>query len=230
MATVETASFRPRGGDLDAAVDAVVQAARALAEAGLVAGTSGNLSVRAGDLLAVSATGARLGEFTAEHATIVDLDGRVIEGRMAPTSELALHLEIYRRYAPVSIVHAHPPVATALACVLEELPCIHPDMLELGGSLRVAPYQPFGSQAFARVTADALEGRQAALMSNHGTVTLGDSAGQAVERTRLLEWTAGVYWRSASMGTPRTLSEEQQQELRSAISRIGYGRMHPLDS
>jgi L-fuculose-phosphate aldolase len=228
--TVETASFRPRRGDLAAAVDAIVQAARALAEAGLVVGASGNLSVRIGDLVAVSATGARLGQFSEEHATIVDLDGRVIEGQMAPTSELALHLEIYRRYAPVSIVHAHPPVATALACVLEELPCIHPDMLELGGSVRVAPYQPFGSQAFAQVTADALEGRHAALMSNHGTVAVGESADQAVERTRLLEWAAGVYWRGASIGTPRALSEEQQQELRAAIGRIGYGRMHPLDS
>lgn len=160
----------------------------------------------------------------------MNLQGKVIEGQMAPTSELALHLEIYRRSAPGSIVHAHPPVATALACVLKELPCIHPDMLELGGAVRVAAYQRFGSQAFAQVTAEALENRHAALMSNHGTVTVGETADQAVERTRLLEWAAGVYWRGALIGTPRTLSEEEQQELRSAISRSGYGRMHPLDS
>lgn len=195
-----------------------------------MAGTSGNLSVRTGELLAVSATGARLGELKDEHVTIVDLEGRVVEGRMAPTSELALHLEIHRRYGPGSVVHAHPPVATALGCVLEELPCIHPDMLELGGAVRVAPYQRFGSPAFAQVTADALDNRQAALMSNHGTVAVGDGADHAVERTRLLEWAATLYWRGALIGTPRVLSDEQQRELRSAISQIDYGRMHPLDA
>lgn len=228
MESVETASSKWSRGDLRVIVDAVVHAARALAEAGLVAGTSGNVSVREGDIVAVSATGAQLGQLRAEHVTIVDLEGCVIEGELAPSSELALHLEVYRRFAPESVVHAHPPVATALACVLQELPCIHPDMLELGGAVRVAPYRRFGSQEFAEVTTEALQDRQAALMSNHGTVAIGASADQAVERTRLLEWAAEIYWRGALIGAPRVLSEEQQQELRSTISEIGYGHMHRL--
>jgi L-fuculose-phosphate aldolase len=227
---MEAISSGQRESGLAAATDALVQAAQSLAGAGLVTGTAGNLSVRAGDLLAVTATGARVGELRAEHVTIVDLDGRVVGGQLAPTSELALHLEIYRRFAPGSIVHAHPPVATALACVLDELPCIHPDMLELGGALRVAPYRQFGSQGFAQVTAEALQDRQAALMSNHGTVAIGETPEQAVDRTGLLEWAAGLYWRGALIGTPRVLSEDQQQELRATISRIGYGHIHPLDS
>lgn len=228
MRDVETASSNPSRSDLGVAIGAVVRAARDVAEAGLVAGTSGNVSVRAGDLVAVSATGARLGQLRDEHVTIVDLEGRVVDGQLAPSSELALHLEVYRRFAPESVVHAHPPIATALACVLQELPCIHPDMLELGGAVRVAPYRRFGSQEFAEVTAEALRYRQAALMSNHGAVVIGASAEEAVDRARLLEWAAGVYWRGALIGAPRVLTEEQQRELRSTISEIGYGHMHPL--
>ena len=81
-----------------------------------------------------------------------------------------------------------------------------------------------------QVTAEALQDRQAALMSNHGTVAIGETPEQAVDRTGLLEWAAGLYWRGALIGTPRVLSEDQQQELRATISRIGYGHIHPLDS
>jgi L-fuculose-phosphate aldolase len=210
-------------------VDGLIRAARALAAAELVSGTSGNLSARAGDRIAVTATGARLSQLEARHVTLLDLDGRVLGGELAPTSELALHLEVYRRYEAGAIVHAHPPVATALACVLDELPCVHPDMVELGGPVRVAAYEPFGSVGFARVTAEALTDRQAVLMSNHGTLAIGSDPGQAVDRTLLLEWSAALYWRSAMLGSPRVLSDRQQQELRDTVNRIGYGRLRPLE-
>ncbi len=226
---METAPTGQLADQLHDLVRGLVNAARALAASDLVTGTAGNLSARAGGLIAVTATGARLSRLEAEQVTIVDLDGHVVGGRLAPTSELALHLEIYRRYRAGAVVHAHPPVATALACVLDELPCIHPDMLDLGGAVRVAAYEPFGSREFARVTAEALSDRHAVLMSNHGTLATGDAAEQAVERTRLLEWAAGLYWRAAMIGTPRVLSSRQQQELRETVNRIGYGRLHPLE-
>lgn len=215
--------------DISAAVAAVVEAGHALAAENLVHGTSGNLSVRVGEIVAVTATGASLGELTPDQVTIVDMAGQVLDGRLAPTSELALHLEIYARYRPGAVVHAHPLTATALACVLDELPCLHPDMLELGGSIRVAAYHPFGSREFARATADALADRSAALMANHGTIVLGDDPGQATARTRLLEWAAEVYWRAARIGEPRGLTAAQQEALRARIARTGYGQTRPLD-
>jgi L-fuculose-phosphate aldolase len=226
---VETAPSGETPGELPDLVSGLLDAGRALAGADLVSGTSGNLSVRSGEVVAVTATGARLGQLEAEHVTAVDLDGRVVGGRLAPTSELALHLEIYRRYRVGAVVHAHPPLATALACVLDELPCIHPDMLELGGAVRVAAYEQFGSEAFAQATAEALRDRHAVLMSNHGALGVGEVLEQAVERMRVLEWAAGVYWRAALIGTPRVLSGRQQQELRETVNRIGYGRLHPLE-
>ena len=214
---------------LDTAVSSLVAAARELSAGGLVAGTAGNLSVRMGEQVAVTPTGARLSELEPGQITVVDLSGTVLSGRLAPTSELALHLEVYRRFGPGAIVHAHPPVATALACVIDRLPCLHPDMLDLGGEVRVAPYRLFGSREFAEVTSAALADRQAALMSNHGTIALGQDPAEAAERTRLLEWAATVYWRAAAIGTPRALSPEDQAALRETIVRTGYGHTHPLE-
>jgi L-fuculose-phosphate aldolase len=79
------------------------------------------------------------------------------------------------------------------------------------------------------VTAEALTDRQAVLMSNHGTLAIGSDPGQAVDRTLLLEWSAALYWRSAMLGSPRVLSDRQQQELRDTVNRIGYGRLRPLE-
>src|SRR3954454_569093 len=119
----------------------VATAARRLAADGLVQGTSGNVSARAGDHVAVTPTGGVLAELEAEHVTVVDLDGRVVDGELAPTSEAGLHLGVYRRYDAGAVVHTHAPMATALSTVLDELPCVHYEMLALGGTVRVAPYE-----------------------------------------------------------------------------------------
>lgn len=211
----------PEAGALRAAV---ADASRLLAGAGLVHGSAGNVSARAGELVAVTPTGAELALLEADEITLVDLAGAVVDGTRAPTSELDLHLAIYGRRPAGAIVHTHAPYATALACVLEELPCVHYAMLELGGSVRVAPYRTFGTPELAAVTLAALEGRTAALMSNHGAVAFGEDLEQAVRRSQLLEWACALYSRAASLGPPRTLDERQLGEVAAAIQARGYGR------
>ena len=218
-----------RGDGLAAARAAVADAGRRLAQRGLVLGTSGNLSARHGDRVAVSPTGAVLGELVADDVTVVDLDGTVVAGALAPTSELRLHLEIYRRYDAGAVVHTHAPIATAVACIADELPCIHYQMLELGGPVRVAPYRTFGTPELAAEVATALDGRAAALMSNHGAVTTGSDVMTALQRMLLLEWLCDVWWRAASVGTPRVLDDEEQAAFRAQVDRLGYGRTRPYD-
>jgi L-fuculose-phosphate aldolase len=183
----------------------VADAGRELAAAGLVRASTGNLSARDGARVAITPTGGVLGELTAEQIVVVDLDGAVVEGAFAPTSELAIHLGVYRRYGAGAVVHTHAPVATALSTLLDELPCVHYEMLALGGAVRVAPYRTFGTPELAEGVLEALEDRSAALMANHGTVTYGDSLALAVERSHLLEWASTVYWRAAAIGSPRVL-------------------------
>jgi len=193
-----------------------------------VVGTAGNVSVRGGDHLAVTPTGAALASLQPEQVTVVDLDGNVVHGGLQPTSELELHLGVVRRHGAAAVVHTHAPMCTALACVLDELPCVHYQMLSFGGAVRVAPYATFGTPELADNVLAALEGRSAALMGNHGAVTHAGDAHAAVEHMLLLEWACGVYWRASQLGTPRILDRGQQDAVIDAALRRGYGTTHAI--
>jgi L-fuculose-phosphate aldolase len=201
----------------------VAAAGRRLAAAGLVPGTAGNISEREGDQVAITPTGAVLEELTADQVTVLDLDGHQLDGELAPTSELELHLGVYRRYEAGAVVHTHAPMATALSCVLDELPVVHYHLLMLGGPIRVAPYRTFGTPELAEVTLDALEERTAALMANHGAIVHAQDLDTAVDMSLVLEWACGVYWRAAAIGTPRTLDDSQRTAVAEAVLERGYG-------
>ncbi len=205
----------------------VAAAARRLAAEGLVLGTAGNVSERCDGLVAITPTGAALRDLRAEQVAVVDLDGNHVDGELEASSEVALHLGIYRRYEAGAVVHAHSRVATALSCVIDELPVVHYNQLLLGGSVRVAPYRTFGTQELAEATLDALHGRSAALMANHGTVVYAADVEAAVERALLLEWACDVYWRAAAIGPPRTLDEPQLQAALDALAARAYGASKP---
>jgi L-fuculose-phosphate aldolase len=215
---------------LEAEREQVAAACRKLAAEGLVVGTAGNVSARSGDRVAISATGAVLADATAEQVTVVDLDGGVVDGELQPTSELDLHLGVYRRYDAGAVVHTHAPTATALSCVLDgELPCVHYQMLLLGGPVRVAPYATFGTPELAESVLDALDGRAGALMANHGAITHGADLDRALELALLLEWACTVYWRAAQVGTPRVLDEEQRQAVVEAAVARRYGTTRSIE-
>ncbi|MFC4949866.1 class II aldolase/adducin family protein [Pseudonocardia sp. GCM10023141] len=207
----------------------VVAACHRLAAAGLLIGTAGNVSVRTGDEVAITATGVVLGAATPADVTIVALDGTIVDGTLAPTSELELHLGVYRELGAGAVVHTHAPVSTAMSCVLDELPVIHYQMLLLGGAVRVAPFHAFGTPELAAAVLDALDGKLAALMANHGSVTHAATLDGAVENALLLEWACAVYRDAAVVGTPRTLDESQQLAVVEAALSRGYGRTHTLD-
>jgi L-fuculose-phosphate aldolase len=201
----------------------VAAAARSLAERGLVLGTAGNLSARNGERVAVTPTGATLAELEPEQVTVVDLDGRLLDGDLEPTSELGLHLGVYARFGSGAVVHTHSPIATALSCVVDEVPCVHYGMLALGGPVSVAPYATFGTRELAEGVLDALEGGTAALMANHGALVHAGDLPAATELAVLLEWACEVYWRAATLGEPRTLGREELDAVLGAVVERGYG-------
>ncbi|WP_370962172.1 class II aldolase/adducin family protein [Amycolatopsis sp. cg9] len=209
---------------LDEARRSVARACHGLAGEGLLIGSAGNVSVRVGEHVAVTATGVVLGRATAYDVTVVDLDGEVVAGERAPTSELELHLGIYRRYGAGAVVHTHSPQATAVSLVLDELPCVHYQQLAIGGAIRVAPFAVFGSAELAAETLTALAGKSAALLANHGAVAHGPTLEAAVDNALLLEWACGLYVRAATLGAPRVLEPAQQEAVVAAALRRGYGR------
>ncbi|ADJ45269.1 L-fuculose-phosphate aldolase [Amycolatopsis mediterranei S699] len=214
---------------LQAARQAVVAACHDLAGAGLLIGTAGNVSVRVGEHVAVTATGAVLGRITPAQITVVDLAGTVVAGELAPTSELELHLGIYRRSGAGAVVHTHSPQATAVSCALDELPCVHYQQLLLGGAVRVAPFAVFGSDELAEHVWTALEGKSAALLANHGAVVHGPTLQAAVDNALLLEWACELYRNAASIGTPRVLDTAQQAAVIEAALRRGYGSTRRIE-
>ncbi|MDH6217876.1 class II aldolase/adducin family protein [Streptomyces pseudovenezuelae] len=207
---------------------AVADSCRRLGAAGLLIGTAGNVSVRVEGLVAITATGAVLAELTPDQVTVVDLDGKLVDGTLEPTSELDLHLGVYRRYGTGAVVHTHAPMATALSCVLDELPCIHYQLLSVGGTVRVAPYATFGTPELAESVIAALDGRSAALMANHGALTHAQTLEKAVEHALLVEWACGVYQHAAALGPPRVLDEQQQLAVIEAAIARNYGTTHPV--
>lgn len=205
--------------------EAVASASRHLALTGLVIGTAGNVSARHGDLIAVTPTGSDLGKVTAEMVTVIDLHGKVVDGDLAPTSEVPLHTGIYAATNALAVAHAHAMASTALSCCFDELPAVHYSCLVLGGSPRTAPYATFGSQQLADNVIQALSGRNAAMMQNHGSVAYGSTMDQAVERLELLEWLAELYWRASSLGTPHLLTDQDFADIfESARQRYGATR------
>lgn len=206
----------------------LVATAHLAAAAGLVVGTVGNLSARDDDDFLISASGARFDSLSPEQLTRIDLgDGSVVGGTLRPSSETGLHLAIYRsRPEARAIVHTHAPWSTAIACVLDELPCIHYQMLALGGSVRVAPYRCFGTPELAAVTLAALEDRRAALMSNHGAIAFAETPAAALELMQTLEFACQVWWRAAQVGPPRILDPQQWEEVAAQVERLEYGVVH----
>ena len=111
--------------------------------------------------------------------------------------------------------------------MLDELPVLHYQQVSLGGEIRVAPYATFGTPELAAHVREALTGRGAALMANHGSVATGASLAKAVDNALLLEWLCQLHHRASALGTPRVLDADQQADvIRVALER-GYGTPKP---
>jgi L-fuculose-phosphate aldolase len=205
---------------------AIVSACHELARAGLVVGTAGNVSVRAGDLVAVTPSGLRYAELTPELVGVHRLDGAAVEAPLKPTSELPLHLAVYQdRPEAGAVVHTHSPAATALSTLVDEVPAVHYYTALFGGPVRVAPYAAYGSAELARGVTEALRMRTGALMGSHGAVTLGPDLAAALDKSVYLEWLCDVYLRAASAGTPRLLPAAEISAV--AARMAGYGQQPP---
>ena len=188
----------------------VAETALRLLTTGLIVNTSGNVSVRVGEHIVITPSGRDYQSLTSQDVAVVDSTGRVVEGEMLPSSETPLHLSVYESNPDVSaIVHAHSIYATAISTVVDLLPTIHYQMVELGGAVPVAPYRTFATDELAEVTSKALLGRSAVIMKNHGSLTTAESLDKALGRCVTLEWCSKVYLKALSAGSPNILSSDE---------------------
>jgi L-fuculose-phosphate aldolase len=217
-----------RDADEEAArlwADLVATARRTVAD-GLVVGTSGNVSARAGDLVLVTPSGVPYDRLTPDDITGVDLTGRQVLGTLVPTSELPMHLAVYRTTDARAVVHTHAVHATAVSTLVPELPAVHYMTGALGGPVRVAPYATYGTDELAENMLRALDGRSGCLLQNHGTITYGAGLDQAYDRTAQLEWMCRLWLTASSVPglTPSLLSEAQLAEAGERLKEYGQRR------
>jgi L-fuculose-phosphate aldolase len=188
---------------------------------GLVVGTSGNISVRAGDLVAVSPSGLAYDEMTPETVGVHRLDGSPVDAPLKPTSEMPMHLTVYARTDARAIVHTHSTSATVLSTLVDEVPPIHYMIAMFGGPVRVAPYATYGTEELAAAMISALEDRTACLLGSHGAITYGTTLAAAYSQAVHLEWICEIYLRASAAGAPRLLPPEEIEKVRGKL--VSYG-------
>lgn len=201
----------------------LVAHARRMAPDDLAPGTSGNLSVRRGGLMAITPSGVPYERMAPADICLVRTSDAALLSGPRPSTETPMHLALYRASDAAAIVHTHSPFVVAMSTVLDELPAVHYAMADLGGPVRVAPYVRFGTAQLAAGAAAALAGRSAVILRNHGALTCGPTLARAYERARTLEWLARAYWYARLAGTPQTLSESDLTEVSDAVRALRYG-------
>ena len=207
--------------------DAVARLYRALGDKGLIVGNSGNVSARVPDGMIITPSGGDPDAVTSQGLALVAMDGRRLDA-MNPSSEWALHAAVYRECPDAAfVVHTHSDACTALACLGMALPAFHYNVLMFGGpEVRCAPYVTFGTTELAALVAEAIRGRTACLLANHGMVVCAPTEQAALSRAVLLETLARQYLLALSAGTPRLLSAD---DMMAAAKRFetygGQGRV-----
>jgi L-fuculose-phosphate aldolase len=198
----------------------VVATCQALRRDRLVVGTAGNVSVRAGDLVAISPSGVAYETLTADVIGVHRLDGAPVDAPLPPSSELPLHLAIYAATDATAAVHTHGVASTAVSTVLDELPASHYYAALFGGPVRVSPYATYGTDALAASVVAALRDRSGAIMGNHGAVTVADGLARAYALAEYLEYLCDVHLRALATGLPvRTLPADEIARVAARINR-----------
>ena len=199
----------------------VAEHCRRMRADGLVVGTSGNISVRGGDLVALSPSGLDYDEMTPDLVGVHRLDGTPVEAPLDPTTEMPMHLTIYERTDARAVVHTHSTAATVVSTLIDELPPIHYLIAAFGGTIRVARYATYGTPELAENMTAALDGRTGCILGNHGAITYGSTITEAYTRAAYLEWLCEVYLRATAAGTPRILPRDEIDRVRQKIATYG---------
>ena len=187
-----------------------------LYDRGYVVGHDGNVSLRAdGDQILITPSGVSKGRMTPDMLVLCDMEGRVLAGERYPSSEMAMHLLVYREQPTVNaVVHAHPPSATAFAIC--QKPLAEAYLTETISGLGEVPVVPFALPSTQEVPDSIrpfVKGHSAVLLANHGALTWGKDLWEAYDRMETVEQTAKIYAMVHQLGGGKELSAEQVEQL-----------------
>ncbi|HJE24226.1 MAG TPA: class II aldolase/adducin family protein [Methylorubrum populi] len=189
---------------------AMVDAMRRMLDLGLSQGTSGNVSVRAGNGFLVTPSGIPAEQLNPDDIVEMDFAGGY-DHWLAPSSEWRFHRDILAARSELgAVVHAHPPYATGFAICGREIPAVHYMIAMAGGpTIRCAPYAPYGTQRLSDLALEALESRSACLLANHGMIATGPNLSKAMWLAVEVEALCRQYALALQVGTPMVLSDAE---------------------
>jgi L-ribulose-5-phosphate 4-epimerase len=185
----------------------------------LVVWTAGNVSARVpgADLLVIKPSGVGYDEITADTMVVTDLDGRLVDGDLTPSSDTAAHAYVYRHLPEVGgVVHTHSTYATAWSARGEPIPCVLTMIAdEFGGEIPVGPFALIGDDSIGRGIVETLRGHRssAILMRNHGVFTVGRDARAAVKAAVLCEDVARTVHIARQLGSPIPIEQRDIDAL-----------------
>lgn len=194
---------------------------------GLVTWTGGNVSARDPEtgLVVIKPSGVLYEELRPEDHVVLDLEGDVVEGSLAPSSDTASHLYIYRHMPHINgIVHTHSPYATAFAALGRPIPVYLTAIAdEFGGPIPCAGFALIGGEEIGRQVVEHIGSSPAVLLKNHGVFTVGASARAAVKAAVMTEDVARSVWYALQLGTPDEIAPEDVKQLHDRYTNV-YGQ------
>jgi L-fuculose-phosphate aldolase len=208
----------------------MINVCRRMITAGINQGTAGNLSVRTGDSFLI--TPSSLAYDVMEPDDIVEMyfDGTYV-GRRRPSSEWRFHRDILAARDDVNaVLHCHSIYATTLACHHKTIPSFHYMTAVAGGtSIRCAKYATFGTQALSDHALEALEGRLACLLGQHGQISLGADLQKALWLAIEVETLSRLYVQALTLGDPPILSDDEMARVIQQMRQMSYGQAPDLE-
>ena len=208
-------------------IDALVKYSRRMITDNLAFGTTGNLSVRELNLLWITPSGVPFDDVTLDNVVGVEIDsGKLVHSHARPSSELPLHLALYRNRSDiVAVVHTHSEYATVFATLGEPIVPVHYQMALSAYEVKCAPYATYGTDKLAHNALQTLGTTdRAVLLENHGLVAVGSDLTAAYQSALDVEWMARLLYRARCIGKPRVLTPQEHLEIREQFSHYGQ---HP---
>ena len=193
----------------------------------LVVWTGGNVSARDPQtgLVVIKPSGVRYEDLTPSKMVVVDMDGKIVEGSLKPSSDTASHLYIYRHRPDLNgVVHTHSRYATAFAALGKSIPVyLTAQADEFGGDIPCAGFALIGGEDIGQQVIEHAGNSTAVLLKNHGVFTIGKSAEAAVKSAVMVEDIAATVWLALQMGIPDTISQGNIDRLHDRYTNI-YGQ------
>lgn len=193
----------------------ILEVGRLLFEKRFVASNDGNLSIRVNDSIIITPTSVSKGFLSVDNLVVVDLKGKIISGKSKPTSEILMHLEIYKRRPDIfAVCHAHPPYSTGFASAgIPLTKKILPEVIIALDSIPLVKYATPGTPELSKKMLPFIKKYDAILLQNHGVITMGSSLQNAYFKMETVEHFAWIYFISTLIGKPKELKRNEIKKL-----------------